>query len=488
MPDLVKLFKDLKVHLTFLLTISFLITLYLKHITYRGGFDWDELYLVRAATLGDNSYFLDMILPEPTPPLQALFFRVIVQIGLNPTEFAIRSTNIFFFILIYCFFWIFIKKNSLFYLGLVLTSLYIINFYPLSFVSVARPYFLSYLVILFGVLVWHRDFTKNYKKSSKLLVFITVLASFLHFYGALVFFILYLTQSIYLRRIYWQSIVASVLPYSLWFLGTYNYAEVKIARTSFMESPRASSVFNELYGTVFGGRNSFLVVLLGLILLTSFSVKKQLTFFETKNLNSGLILLISALLTILFAYFFSNFKPIWMNRNIMLIMPLITLSSAIGLYLQFKRFRRRNFTLITFVIIYTTIIFFQALFLARDDNKIQSEGHYKETVSYVISENILRDGAGVVGWEDTQVYEFYLSNLGFASEMNLKFLTRFSFEANLKSFTQPSDKISQVVVLSSDEPIDRDFVSLIEDFGFDCKSLQLSKSHIFDCKLNSAVS
>ncbi len=487
MLDFVKLFKDLKVHLTFLLTIFFLITLYLRHITYRGGFDWDELYLVRAATLGDNSYFLDMILPEPTPPLQALFFRVIVQIGLNPTEFAIRSTNIFFFILIYCFFWIFIKKNSLFYLGLVLTSLYIINFYPLSFVSVARPYFLAYLVILFGVLVWHRDFTKNYRKSSTLLVFITVLASFLHFYGALVFFVLYLTQSIYLRRIYWQSIVASVLPYSLWFLGTYNYAEVKIARTSFMESPRASLVFNELYGTVFGGRNSFLVVLLGLILLTSFSVKK-INILETKNLNSGLILLTSAILTILFAYFFSSFKPIWMNRNIMLIMPLVTLSSAIGIYLQFKRFSRSNFTLITFVIMYTIIILFQALVVARDDNKIQSGGYYKKTVSYVISENILRDGAGVVGWEDTQVYEFYLSNLGLASKMNLKFLTRFSFEANLKSFNQPSNKINQVVVLSSDEPIERNFISLIEDFGFYCKPLQLSKGYIFDCNLNSPES
>jgi hypothetical protein len=137
---------------------------------------------------------------------------------------------------------------------------------------------------------------------------------------------------------------------------------------------------------------------------------------------------------------------------------------------------------------YTIIILFQALVVARDDNKIQSGGYYKKTVSYVISENILRDGAGVVGWEDTQVYEFYLSNLGLASKMNLKFLTRFSFEANLKSFNQPSNKINQVVVLSSDEPIERNFISLIEDFGFYCKPLQLSKGYIFDCNLNSPES
>jgi hypothetical protein len=76
---------------TFLLIFVSLMTFsFFKHINWRGGFDWDELYLVRAASMGD---FVTQLIPEPTPPLQAILFKVLLSIGIPPSEMFMRLPN-----------------------------------------------------------------------------------------------------------------------------------------------------------------------------------------------------------------------------------------------------------------------------------------------------------------------------------------------------------------------------------------------------------
>jgi hypothetical protein len=462
--------------IAFLLSSTILLNSFIQKISIRGGFDWDELYLIRAASFGNFSDFLRQIWPEPTPPLQAVLFKVLVVIGLEPTEVNMRSINLIGWAIVFGVSWYFAVKNNYQFILLILLILTSINFYPLSYVAQARPYFFGFFLMILFALVWLRDFSQS-RLPSKLLLLITVLASLVHVYGAIVCGFIYLFWSVLDRKFLRSGILSSVAPYSIWFLISVSNAEDKVARVAWMVVPNWENLIVHLKDQLFGGSESFYIVMLGLLLgLILVSIKllsgKALERIETAQI----ILLLSFVSTLLFAYFGSNFIPIWYPRNFIFALPCILLASAVAYFRFVSSVIYRNklivIPILGLALIVATPIAMRALY---NPNNVMSQGSYRDASSYAVGNGYLRNGDTVIGWEDTQVYEFYLSKMELGRNLSLNYQSRFAADSILA--LEP-----RLIVIAADGQIDTAFIDKMNKLGFFCLSTQALKGNIVTCE------
>jgi hypothetical protein len=460
----------------FVLSSIFLLLSFVQKISNRGGFDWDELYLIRAASFGNLSDFLTQIWPEPTPPMQAILFKILVLLGVEPLENTFRSLNLVVWISVFITTWyIAVKSNRQILLILVLT-LSSINFYPFSYVAQARPYFVGFFLMVLFVIVWLRDFSTQYHPS-RFLLFLSVLLSLVHVYGAIVCVFMYLLWSMYEKKFFLAGFLASVIPYSLWFLISISNAKDKVGRVAWMVVPSWSDLVVHIKGQLFGGTISFYIVLIGVFLSLITIAKAFMTRRSLqRNVAAQLILLLSFIATLLFAYFGSNIVPIWYPRNFLFALPCVLFASALAYHQLISIVKLWSKFVLVIVLglsgSYIVPLGLQALY---SPSNVMSQGNYRDTTKYALDYGFINAGDTVIGWEDTQVYEFYLSRMGMGKDLNLDFESRFASDSILS-------KKSSLVVLAADGQVDTVFSEKLTSLNLNCVSTEILNGNIVRCE------
>ena len=407
-----------------LIFISLMVFSFFKHIIWRGGFDWDELYLVRAASMGN---FVAQLIPEPTPPLQAVLFKFLVLIGIPPSEIFMRMPNLIIATSLIALLW---KIAHKFRLQLILLfSLILTSTIPhtLIYVAQARPYFIGYFTILFFSFVWYFD-RKSKLNTSKRTLAASLLASTLHIYGGIVCAIVFSLESLIDRKLNKKGLISAIGPYSFWLLISSAGNKDKVSRVLWMKVPGVDDFKLHVFEQLLGGVLPSLIIAVGILLLFANFGSKS---FEIRG--PGLTLLASFLGTIIFAYFFSYIIPIWYPRNFLFCLPLLIFSASLGYYNVFSAlFKKSEFlagAVLLVVIISMASTISNVLF---DKTNSMSPGKYRDTSENALNTQVLEDRMIIIGWEDTEVYKFYFSTLALGEDFNLQFKSRFDQDLSVE--------------------------------------------------------
>jgi hypothetical protein len=452
---------------TFLLIFFSLMTFsFFKHIQWRGGFDWDELYLVRAASMEN---FFTQLIPEPTPPLQAMLFKLLVSIGIPPNEMFMRLPNVVVATTLTVLIW---KITHKYKLQLLLLFSLILTFtipHTLVYVAVARPYFIGYFTVLFFTFTWYAD-RRNKINTSKKTLIASLLASTLHIYGGIVCTIIFLLESLTDRKLNKRGLISAIAPYSFWLLISSTGNKDKVSRVLWMKIPDFDDFKLHVFEQLLGGIVPSVIITTGILFLFADFGNKS---YEIRK--PGLMLLASFLGTIIFAYFFSYIIPIWYPRNFLFCLPLLIFSSSLGYYNLFSGLLKKSVflagTVSLLIIISISPIISKVLF---DEVNSMSPGKYRDTSENIVSKEILEKRMIIIGWEDTKVYEFYFSTLRMGEGFNLKFKSRFDQDFSV-------EEKANLLILSSDVPISPEYTTWLSNKGFFCSDIGLTNRKIIKC-------
>ncbi len=463
----------------FLVFLIFFLISFREKISWRGGYDWDELWLVKAASMGNFSSFLNSMWVEPTPPIQALIFRISVGFGLLPIEQNLRFLNIVGWFILFSVTWVFVVKYKMRLIFIISMGLISMNWYPLSYVAQSRPYFFGFFLMFLFCICWFRDFVELHEPS-RLLLLITLFASSTHVYGAIVASLVFFFWSLNSRRIFWFGLLCSVIPYAMWIFISISKVRDKVARAAWMEIPDTSELVTHIRDQLFGGSLSSYILLIGLVPILLSMHRKLVLGKPLGRVESAQIILVFGFSsTLVFAYLGTYIQPIWWYpRNFLFALPLAILASAIGYKMIFSYIRgSRGIGGISLLAVSGLLVLGsyplvkQALF---DPNKGMSQGNYRDTSLYATDFGFLSNQTSIIGWEDTQIYEFYFSRLGIGGGLELNYESRF---ASMQDLAQKK----KILILASDGMVDTDYISGLEQNNFTCKSTIVLKGNIVEC-------